>query len=389
MKIALYHPWIHLKGGGERVILEIAKRSRHDVTIFTHSFNQKNTYKEFKNVKVRVIRNIPIIGEVFRGLLFTLILSLTKLPLKKYDAFVVSTGGIAEFITIRNHSIPLAAYVHTPLRPAHDKSIYEYKLKEKRGLSKLFYKFSIRFYRKIEKEAWKRFNLVFCNSLNTASRLLKAKLVDRKKIRILHPGADIEKFKPSKTFDHYFFYPSRITYYKAQDFVIDAFSHFKEKYGTDFKLVIAGGVSNKDKVYYKYLLSKVKKSKYKNDIIIKTNVSEQEFLKLYRNCYAVLFAAFNEDWGIIPIEAMAAGKPIISVNEGGPRESVIDGKTGFLVERDIKKFAETMHKLASNKKLVMEMGKNGIKEAKKYTWKEFIKRFDNQIEKLVGEYGKT
>lgn len=60
MKMALYYPWVHLRSGVERTILEIVKRSKHKYTIFTNRFDKENTYREFRNFEVIELRRVPV-----------------------------------------------------------------------------------------------------------------------------------------------------------------------------------------------------------------------------------------------------------------------------------------------------------------------------------------
>ncbi len=62
-------------------------------------------------------------------------------------------------------------------------------------------------------------------------------------------------------------------------------------------------------------------------------------------CVAVVYTPQNEHFGIVPLEAMAAGRPVLAVNSGGPRESVVDGQTGFLREPQPQAFADAMGRL--------------------------------------------
>lgn len=62
-------------------------------------------------------------------------------------------------------------------------------------------------------------------------------------------------------------------------------------------------------------------------------------------CLAVLYTPQNEHFGIVPLEAMAAGRPVVACNSGGPTESVVDGKTGLLREFDAKAWAQAMAQL--------------------------------------------
>ena len=113
-----------------------------------------------------------------------------------------------------------------------------------------------------------------------------------------------------------------------------------------------------------------------------TNVDESKLTKLYSGAMAVMFAAINEDFGFIPLEAMASSKPVISVNEGGPTETLRDGKTGFLVNSP-QEMAEKMILLAKDAKSAERMGKEGRREVeRKYTWERFFSLFDAELERI-------
>ncbi|HVA83096.1 MAG TPA: glycosyltransferase, partial [Candidatus Aquilonibacter sp.] len=118
------------------------------------------------------------------------------------------------------------------------------------------------------------------------------------------------------------------------------------------------------------------------NVIFKLHTSDAEVRKLYANSTAVLFAAINEDFGIVPIEAMASEKVLISVNEGGPRETVVNGKTGFLVESP-EEMAEKMKFVVEHKALAEKMGKEARKRVEeKYTWPAFFKKFDRMAKEV-------
>lgn len=375
MKVAIYHPWIHLRGGGERVIMELAKRGKYSYTIFTHHYKPEETFEEFKKLKVvNLAPESEIRGVLSRGLTFGFRYILpSKLPLESFDVFLVSTGGIAELIAYRNHEIPTYCYCHTPLRAVHDEDYVKTYMLKNKGLGfRLLFKLSKKFYSYIEKPTWKYFIKVFVNSNNTKNRLLNGRLVPEHKIKIIHPGVDTKKFK-HKSNEPFFFMPGRINKYKRQLLGIKAFKLFKKKV-KGFKLVIAGHVAPKDREYYELIKKYAEKV---GDVEIKTNVSDERLADLYSRCYAVLFTAVNEDWGLIPLEANASGKLCISVAEGGPLESIKNGYNGFLVEANPEAFAKKMIEVA--KMNVEEYVENCLKEAKKYDWEVFAKKLESEL----------
>ncbi|MEM3192199.1 MAG: glycosyltransferase, partial [Candidatus Parvarchaeota archaeon] len=88
----------------------------------------------------------------------------------------------------------------------------------------------------------------------------------------------------------------------------------------------------------------------------------------------------NEDFGLVPLESMASCKPVISFNEGGPKETILDGITGFLVD-DVDGMAEKMKYLAGNVDETIKMGKNGRAWVEKnFPPGAFFSRIDSIVE---------
>jgi len=380
MEIALYHPWIHTKGGAEKILLKLLENSEHDITIYTTNYKPEQTFSEFKQHDIQVIGNIPIRGYLFRGITFTLSNFITKIPMEQYDGLVVSTAGVAEMINYRNHEKPVIGYCHTPLKAARDPELYQQNLQEKGIVTKQIYKIAVKAYKTVEKPAWKYFDHVQFNSETTQQRALKPGLIEKEKTSINHPGTNTADKMPGN-YDHYFFLPARYVEYKNHQVAIEAFKKF-QNWNADqkFKLIIAGSLQDEKQDYY----AKIKQKTHKNpDIEVKTNVPKEEWEKLFRNCYAVLSSSKNEDWGIIPIEAQAYGKPVIAVNKGGTKESIKHEETGLLVEPTPDAFAEAMNKLVKQPDLVKKLGKNAIENAENYTWDKFIKKFDEQVAETV------
>jgi glycosyltransferase involved in cell wall biosynthesis len=380
LKVALYHAWIYLKGGGERMIKELVSRSKYEFTIFTHYYDKASTFPEFREFEViELDKGLKIKGVIKRGFSFAKEILKTKLDLSEFDAFIVSTGGIGELITLRNHGLPTICYCHSPLRAAHDLYDFYLKTKYKTLAKKIFFKANVFLYKFLEKLAWRHFKLVLCNSENTKERVLKAKLAPKGKVSVLNPGVDLKRFKPNWKFKKYFLAPGRITWYKRLEIAIDAFKLFKEK-EKGFKLIIAGHAAERDVGYLKKIKQMVKSI---GDIEMIESPVDEEYIKLYQNCYAVLFAAKNEDWGLVPLEAMACGKPIISVNEGGPRESVVHGETGFLVKANPQALCRVMQLLCKDTKTCKKIGKNARKHVQKYGWDNFVRKFDEYLEMIA------
>lgn len=372
MDVGLFHPWIHSKGGAEKLILEILENSEHNITLYTAVYKPEKTFPEFQDYDIEVVGNVPIKGYLFRGLAFTALFFTKKLP--EHDKLVISTAGVAEFLNFRNRNQDIIGYCHTPLKAAHDPETVEQNMERMNTLVKPVYKLAVTTYKIIEKRAWKHFNHVQFNSENTQNRALKANLIKQENTSINHPGADIKN--ENGDYEKYFLYPSRFAPYKRHLEAIEAYEKFREKnHDTEFKLILAGSTQDEKQSY----VEKVKeKASEVEGVELKLNVPGEKWEKLYRNCYTVLFTSKGEDWGIVPIEAMSYGKLVIAYNNGGPAESIINDETGFLLE-NTEDIAQKMKELAKNKENVEEIGLKAKKHSKKYSWSNFVKKFDETV----------
>jgi len=316
-KIALFHPWLKSKGGAEKVVLGILKSKKYNIDIYTWVYDKENTFKEFQKFKINVIG--PKISKklsrlhILRGL-FLPISIFSKIPLEKYDKFLISTSGVGEFITFKNYKKGKTyAYIHTPLREASDE-IVEWNLKNRHNnfLKKQIYLTAVKIYKIFEKKAWKKLDVVIFNSELSFERAQKHNLLKNKKTAIIYPPIDVGKLNKLKIKKgNYLLYLSRINNPKRQDLLLKAWAEFIKKHPKE-KLILAGNIENK-----KFFEKVQKLAKETKNVEIKINPNEKEVLELYKNCKAVVFVPYNEDFGMIPFEALALGKHLIAVNKGG------------------------------------------------------------------------
>ena len=380
MKIALYYPWIYIKGGVGRTILELSQKSRHQWTIFTSHFDPQGTYPEFKNINVIELRKVPVRRSYLGVLKAALTVSLQKIDLKGYDYLWVHSEGIGDFITFRNHSKPVICFCHTPLKVIHDPYAQKIYLANNRFKRPFFVFFSYLF-RIIDKLAWRNYRYIFCVSKEVKKRVLKAGLAKSSAIEVIYRGVDTNKIKPSWNYQQYFFHPARIKWWKNIELSIEAFRLFRKQFPelSGFKLIIAGQVDQGSKGYYQKIL---RLSYGIDNLQIISDPSPQQLNDLYANCYCVFSTTLNEDWGIVPLEAMAYGKPVIAVNRGGPTESILHGQTGLLVGPEADEFSKAMKIVVEDIDLLRNMGRQAREKSLEYNWNNFIKRVDEYIDSL-------
>lgn len=368
MDVAVYHPWLKEKGGAEKVVLEVARRSQHSITVYTLLYDRDNTFSEFEEVDVRELSSGKNPTNFIQNILYGFKSLTAKLP-EHHDKLIISEAGLGSLIALRNDDLPIYCYCHTPLRAALPEFKKRYRDEVQLPLRPVF-DIGIKVYNLLERIAWKKFEHVAANSKTTKQRIVEKELSKKEDITVLNPGADVDN-EPGD-FNNYFLYPSRFRRYKRQDLAIEA---FKEASLEDFKLVLAGSAQENE-----FVKELEEMSSNLRNVDIRTDLSGEEWQELYKNAYAVLFLAEKEDWGIVPIEAGSYGKPVIAVNEGGPTESIIQNETGYLVDADKQKIAEKMSELASNREKAKSIGVKGRENAKKYSWENFAEKLDNILE---------
>ena len=362
MDLIIVHPNFVLKGGAELVITKIAERF-HPV-IYTYAWKRENSWEALKECDVRVIKPLQMDS------LFMLRAGYGYYQMKIKEDYDVINAHFPPSQFIRQNNSRVLWYCHSPGRAAYD--LYRERMREYSPLVKAGHYFFTKLYRKINQGVVSDIECVLANSKNTQNALLHYL---HKQSTVLNPAVDPDDFK-NEGYEKYFFYPGRITPSKRIEYVIAAYRLFKQRNPqSPFRLIVAGGLQDKDHLYLEQM------KRLHGDI--RRDVPEHEFKQLYAQCTAVFFSGLNEDFGIVPLEAMACEKPIISVNEGGPRESVLDGKTGFLVN-SVEEMAAKMEWVANNPSLVEKMGKAGRKHViANYSWKHFLGKFEKHAKDVA------
>jgi len=160
--------------------------------------------------------------------------------------------------------------------------------------------------------AWKNLDVVIFNSELSLSRAEESGLLKEKEKYVIYPPIDFSRFERLKNEKgNSFVYISRLNNPKRQDVLLEAWNIFsKENKG--YKLILIGTPDNKK--YYETLkeLSEGDKS-----IEIKSGVSNKELEYILRKSLAGFFLGYQEDFGIVPLEILGAGKPLLAVDEGG------------------------------------------------------------------------
>lgn len=371
MKLAIAHPFLRLRGGAEKVVLKVAQH--FNAKVYCSIYEPEKTFQEFKDVDIEVMESrlwsLASLLPMRIGTAAVAGQQFYRKKLEDYDA-VNAQGTPSEWI--RNKNCPVIWYCFSPNREAFD--LYEWRMSRRGIFQRALYWSFIQPYRSIEFSVVPKIEHIFAISGNVRERIKK--YLGRNS-EILMPGVDYQEFHAG-SFRKYFFYPSRIAPEKNFEMAIEAFKKFKKEKGGSWKLIIAGSLDSERMEHVSYY-RKIKRmiAGYGE---IRLNVPEAELKKLYSECFSALFTPFNEDFGLIPLEAMSSYKPCIAINQAGPSEIVKDGENGFLVNSPTE-MAIRMQTLAENPALAEEMGKKGRKYVEKnFNWNDFLERLGKVCE---------
>ncbi len=315
LKIAVVHDHLAWSGGGERTALLMALGLKAD---FITAYANKNTFAEHQRAlgKHLIILTNKLIN--IRGLRFFYIRWLYwhhRKLFKKYDVLIASGQSAMEAVAF--YALPQTSkllYNHTQPRRVFD--LYEISRQMYHPLLRPIYSFFAWNWKHLYLHALARIDINIANSQNVRQRAWRYTKQDVH--YVVWPPILTNKFTFKKHGD-YFLSWARTDEAKRVELLVKAFTKMPDK-----KLIVASGGPR---------LEIIKKlaSKYSN-IQVLGWVNDKKLFQLVGSCQAVLYIPIDEDAGMTPLEANAAGKPVLGVREGGLKEIIINNKTGLLIK---------------------------------------------------------
>ncbi|MDP2652916.1 MAG: glycosyltransferase [Candidatus Omnitrophota bacterium] len=314
MKTAIFHSFMDNIGGAERVCLILARELGAD--IYTTNIDRDKVRRMgFPDVKILSIGEVPVNAPFrhqlalwrFRGLDLG----------NTYDRYIIG-GDWAVSAAVNHH--PNLWYVHSPIREIWD--LYPYTRKKTvpaslRGCFDVW----VHTNRILTRAYIRQVDRMVCNSRNTQNRIRTYLSRDAE---IVHPPVETREFRYGRN-GNFWLSVNRLISHKRVDLQIRAFQRMPEQ-----KLVIVG--SYEQSRHFRSYADYIRSIKPAN-VSVFSWVHQEDLLKLYADCRGFLATALDEDFGLTPVEAMAAGKPVIAPADGGFRETVLDGVTGRLLDR--------------------------------------------------------
>jgi glycosyltransferase involved in cell wall biosynthesis len=241
-------------------------------------------------------------------------LAMESLDFSEYEIVISSSSSVGKGIITGPNQIHVC-YCHSPMRYAWD--LQEQYLKESnldKGLRGYLARQLLFFMRNWDVRSSFGVDYFIANSNYIAKRIKK---VYRRNSQVIYPNVEVDDFECTPNKENYYFTCSRLVPYKKIDLIVEAFTAMPDK-----KLIIIGDGPEMNKIS-DLAGANINLMGYQNFSVLKDVMSKAK---------AFVFAA-EEDFGIAPVEAQACGTPVIAFGKGGALETVIDGKTGVLYDK--------------------------------------------------------
>lgn len=366
MKVALVHDYIKEYGGAERV-LEALHDIYPDAPVFTSVYlpsflgPHQDRFKHW-DIRPSFAQNLPFKAKLISPLRLLSPLLFRSFDFSGFDVIVTSATGAYFPNSLRKKSALLICYCHTPPRYLYGYATARNWRKHK--LLQVLGSIANHFLRMVDFSASKHVDAYIANSYEVAERI--AKFYRREATVIYPPVSTKTQDQKSKIKNRsYYLTGGRLARAKHVDVIVKACSQL----GVPLKVFGKGFAG-----YEEELRSLVKGRKSKIEFV--GEVTDKEKVTLMAGAKAFLFASEDEDFGIVPVEAMAQGTPVIAYRSGGVKETVLDKKTGVFFERltsDSLKQAITAYELLKIKP------EDCQKQAKKFSAEHFTKKVSSLI----------
>lgn len=372
MKIAIVHDYLKEYGGAERVVeamLEIWPGAPVYTTVFLPEYAgpHRNRLEKW-NIKTSFLQKIPLKAKLISMFRFVAPLVFWSFNLKKYDVVITSSAGTytsPNFVKTSKKNT-LICYYHTPPRYLYGYPVAnDWRNNIFRRVLLMLGQIPMFFLRILDKRAAQIPDYVLANSNEVAGRIKK--FYGREAI-VIYPPVEIPKLESPVKKENFYLIGGRVSRHKGHDIAIKAFT------ALGLPLKVFGGT------FASYGLDQFKKFAGPN-VEFLGEISDEEKWELMKKAKAFIFPSEQEDFGIVPVEAMASGTPVIALGQGGVLETIIDGKTGVLFyERTPEALIAAVKKFEK-----MKFGaEDCITQAKKFS-KE---RFKREMLEFINEHSK-
>lgn len=308
LKVAVVAEELTQLGGAEKVldaIMEIFPKA----PIYTLVWDKAKTQHLYDKFDVRpsFIQKMPWGVKKYKWYLPFYPAAIEAFDLSEFDLVISSSSALIKGVKTNQNQIHIC-YCHTPTRWLWADMKEYLKTAPIPAVIRPFMPLIVKILRKWDLKASKRPDFFIANSNNIRGKIKKYYSRDAV---VIYPPVETDRFKISSSLGDYYLITGRIEPYKKVDLVVDAFNINGKK------LKVVGSGTRKAEIM----------AKAKPNIEFLGRLSDQELADAYSNALAFIFPP-EEDFGIVPVEAMAAGRPAVAYGKGGVLETVVPGVTG-------------------------------------------------------------
>jgi glycosyltransferase involved in cell wall biosynthesis len=310
VKIAIVHYWLVDRRGGERVV-EALCELYPQADLFTNVYDPAPFARTLARhrVKTTFVNSLPFARQMLEPYLPLMPLALEQLDLRDYDLVISSESGPAKGVVVRPDALHVC-YCHSPMRYAWD--LYPQYLAEAGVVKRMAMRPLMHYLRLWDQASAQRPDAIVANSEHTRRRIAK---YWRREATVIAPPVDTDRLSAARTGvqpGDYYLCAGHLMGYKRVDLAVDAFNTL------GLPLVVAGTGPE---------LAALQRRARPN-IKFLGWTPDDALARTIAGCKALVFPG-EEDFGIVPVEAMSAGRPVIAYGRGGALDSVIDGETGL------------------------------------------------------------
>lgn len=333
-KFFLYD-YMQFAGGAERLSLDLVTKLPEFQLVVSRVFPEANSLDLLKKINIAELTSFQtrILGRIPEAIVnFRYRSQFLK------NAEVVCYSGFYSPFAVNNqlqgHRI---YYCHTPPRFIYD--LREEYIDRIPLYTRPFWHILLNYLKNEYEKSISKMDVVYANSLNVKERLKKYLNIDAS---IIYPPVDTAGIKWIGSGD-YFISLARLVPSKRVDFIVRAFLKMPNQ-----KLIIASGGPQMEKLR--------RLADGASNIYFTGWLTDSQLKELIGNARAAIYLPIDEDFGMSPVEAMAAGKPVIGVDEGGLKESIVDGETGVLLTQELteEKIIKAVEHLSEKRALMMK-----------------------------------
>jgi glycosyltransferase involved in cell wall biosynthesis len=366
LKVALVHDYLREYGGAERVV-EALHNIFPDAPLYV-AFADPNAmgihWQNFKNWDIRQswLTELPFYQKLFSPLRIFAPQYFRSFDLSEYDVVISSSNAyFGKAVRVRPGAVHIC-YCHTPAR-----SLYGYSTMtdwESQPFTKIVGTLINHYLRVVDVKVAQDVDFFIANSEEVRQRI--AKFYHREATVIWPPVQVPESAPTKKQKENYFLYVNRLAFAKHPELAVQVCTQLN----LPLKVVGSGK-----------MLPRLREIAGPT-IEFLGAVKDDQLNSLYEGAQALLYPVEDEDFGIVPIEAMAHGVPVIAHRSGGPKETIIEGKTGiFFDDLTVKGLTAALTKFKEHR-----FNPNTIyQHAQQYSAEQFRKRILEFVKRTTAE----